>query len=207
MSRASSAKPRSIVFPPLILCVLGTGAILAYGYTTPGFLMLEFVILFIAVLFAAIGYTQNTVRGFLSTIILYIATGIAATAYRPLAPYIGSPLGEQVTRNSLVFTYIVLALAVWILLEVISRHLLNDTSIPLIGFLDHVAGAVIYLIIGIFIASLLFNVLGYSSTWGGAHDAATLRPVLRGVFSALYTSQRFWFLGQPPAIYTYDLPG
>jgi len=65
--------------------------------------------------------------------------------------------------------------------------------------------AAIYLVIGLLIASLLFNVLGYSSSLRGQHNASVLRPVFNQIFKLVYASHIPWFPPQQPAIYTYDL--
>jgi len=64
--QASGESYKASPFPPLIFAALGTLLILAYGYTRPNFQFLEFIVSFIAVLFFAIGYTQNVVRSIAS---------------------------------------------------------------------------------------------------------------------------------------------
>jgi len=202
---ASSDRLKGSPFPPVIIATLGTIGLLAYGYLMPRFQLMEFGVLFVAIIFCAVGYTQNIIRSLASIIALYLAAGLAIRFYVGAAPYIGSPFGEEITRDTLTLSYVVLALAFWALFESLSRAFFRDTSVPWLGFLDHLSAAVIYLIIGLLVASLLFTVLGYSSQLRRQHNASVLRPVFNEVFRPVYISQTPWFGQQSPAIYAYDM--
>ncbi|MCJ7736403.1 MAG: CvpA family protein [Anaerolineae bacterium] len=202
---ASSERQRVSPFPPVIIATLGTISLLVYGYMTPRFQLMEFGVLFVAILFCAVGYTQNVVRSLASGVALYLTAGLAVRFYVGAAPYIGSPFGEEITRNILTLSYVVLALAFWALLESLSRAFLRDASLPWLGFFDHLSAAVVYLILGLLVASILFTVLGYSSQLRGQHNASVLRPVFNEIFRPVYISQTPWFAQRSPAIYAYDI--
>jgi len=193
-------------FPPTILATLGVVLVLTLGYAKPGLRLLDLIVLVVAVLFCAFGYMRNLLRGVGSAVMIYLATGLAVRFYILAAPYIGSPLGEVVTRNALTLSYMVLATAFWVLFESVTKALFGDTAITWLGFLDHWLAAGVYLVIGVLIASLLFNVLGFSSWFRAQHDASPLRPLYRQVFRLIYDSHTLWFPPQTPSIYTYDLP-
>jgi hypothetical protein len=90
-------------------------------------------------------------------------------------------------------------------LEGLFRAALPDAHLKFLGFLDRAAGAIVHLVIGIVVATLLFNVYGYGFAGRRPHDKASLRPEARQVMTLYYQSQSFWFPRRPPAIYTYDL--
>jgi len=203
---ASSRGQRVSPFPPLILATLGMVLILTLGYAKPGLQLLDLIVLVVAVLFCALGYMRNLIRSMGSTVIIYLATGLAVRFYILAAPYIGSPLGEVVTRNALTLSYMVLAIAFLVLFESVTKALFSETTIPWLGFLDHWLAAGVYLVVGLLVASLLFTVLGYSSWFRAQHDASPLRPLYRQAFRVVYSSHILWFPPQTPSIYTYDLP-
>ncbi len=201
-SRRSSG--REIVVP-LVLTTLGTlGAVGSY-FLVPGIQTLDVVLMIVIVLFAAWGYRSSLIRGLLSVLLLYVATSLAATFYVPVAPFVGAPFGDEVTGVILGASYLALAAIIWIALEMISRALIQDATLPAIGILDRLGGLMLYLIIGVVTASLLFSAAGYAPSLRRMHDRAFLRPTLNRVLAAVNTSQSFWFAGSPPQFYTYDL--
>ncbi|RLC66714.1 MAG: hypothetical protein DRI48_04060 [Chloroflexi bacterium] len=207
----------------LVIGALGTVVVIALSLLI-GLQFFELVLLLIVVGFCAMGYNQCILRGIMTAVAVYISTGVAATFYPAVAPYVGTileffralagsdPLSEGlggaitpgVARASLAIAFVALTLVVWIVLEFISRSLLEDTTLPGWGILDRVGGMFVYFIVGFLIVSLLFNVIGY----GGArrlHDRARLRRTFNRVLYLHYTAQSFWFPGRPPSIYVYDL--
>lgn len=216
--RAQKSKGRSAqeVVPPLILATLGIGGVILLYVLVPGFQSIELVLL-AAVACVAAGYTQGIVRGIITIVILYIATGVAAVFYQVAAPYTGlvkAILTLPLTGNfsfdvvsdsgTLAFSFSLLTVLVWLVLEIAIRVSFQDTSLPGLGILDNLGGVIVYLIVGILVASLLFNALGYGRL-RPAHDKALLRPAFSQVVYLHYVTQSFWFSGRPPAIYTYDL--
>jgi len=218
------------VLPPLLLGALGSAGVIALYHLVPDFQPIELVLLLVVTGFVAIGYNQGTVRGIATVIIIYFATGVAATLYRVAAPYVNgimqiwsilwqaaesairrTPmsevdllLGGAVSRNSLAVSFGLLAMTIWGALEIASRGFFEDTRLPLLGVLDNLGGVIVYLAVGVLVASLLFNTLGYGSL-RRAHNKAMLRPRFNQVLYAHYTTQSFWFPRRPPAIYIYDL--
>lgn len=191
---------------PLLMAAVGIGAVLAVYFLAIGFQPLELVLIIVAIVFGALGYPQNILRGIMTAAFAYVATGVAATYYMHLAPYIGAPFGDQVTPTIRVLSFILLTAVVWAALETVGRLTIRDTSLPALSFVDNIGGLLIYLAIGILVASLLFNAAGRVPNWRRMHDAARLRPVFNYVIALLYRSQSFWFGEHAPAIYVYDLP-
>lgn len=201
------------VLPPLIIGVMGTASVIGYYFITPRLQILDVVLLLVVVAFATLGAMQNIIRGIMTLFALYFATGLAATLYQTVFPYISSILRDtglrvvpvgSVDYDALAFSFGLLALVMWSVLEAIARLSLPDSSLPALGIFDNLGGALIYLIVGILIAALSFNTIGYSTTGWDAHYRARLRPKFNQVVRFHYTTQAFWFPA-PPLIYTYDL--
>lgn len=194
-----------IIFP-LVIGTLGAGGALLANFVVPGFQSVEVTLLLVMVIGATIGYNRRTIRGLVTMPFLYVATGFATFAYEPASPYLGAPFGDfrevQPPRSVKVFAFFVLMLAVWIALEGISRALFKDMSLPKLGILDNFGGVLVHFVIGLLVAALIFNALGYTQRWEGRGSArkATLSPMLLQVIRAGYTTQSFWFPG-PPALY------
>jgi uncharacterized membrane protein YGL010W len=202
--RAQKRAARGLL-PPLVISFLGIGVAVALYFLRGGFQSIELVLMFIVVAFSALGYTQRMVRGVVTLFFLYAATGLAATFYITTAPYIGAPVSAEVTRGILALSFTVLTTVTWIALEFVSRRLFRDMGLPALGLLDNLGGLFVYFIVGILVAALLFNALGYSDRWQRAHDRALLRQGFDRVVYLCYVSQSFWFPQAPPPIYVYDL--
>lgn len=212
------------LIPPLLIGALGTVGVVALYILVPGFQPIELPLLLIVVAFGAAGYVQGIVRGGMTALILYMATGIAAALYPILAPYVGATqhalallftgdlfgaergthVDMTVDYNSLALSFILVTVILWIALEATMRASFRDTRLPSLGFLDNVGGLLVYLAIGFLVATLLFNALGYGPS-RRAHDQALLRPWFNQALAIHYTTQAFWFPRQPPPIYVYDL--
>jgi uncharacterized membrane protein required for colicin V production len=215
----------------LLLGALGTAGVIAVYYLTPGLQPIELLLMLLVVLTGAIGYTQGIVHGVLAIVYLYIATGIAATFYRGAAPYvkmiqqswvvvwqslksavalrstnmqdISHTLDETANRDTLAISFILLTVIVWAVLEMVSRASLKDTSLPRISILDNLGGVFVHLVIGVLVATLLFNAVGYGHL-RRVHDEALLRPRFNQALYLYYNAQSFWFSSAPP-LYSYDL--
>jgi hypothetical protein len=203
--RHTPGKKKFNIVPPLIISTIGILGLIALYFLVPLFQPLEMIALAVAVIFAAAGVTQDIVRGLMSAIMVYIATGVSALLHLPLAPYIGAPFGDRVTPMIIVISFWVLFLAVWIGLEAVGRALMRDTSLPRLHFLDNLGAMFIYLAIGLLMATLIFNSVGFTPRWRPMHDAAYLRPFFNDALFIHYQTQSFWFGGRPPALYVYDL--
>jgi len=190
---------------PLTISVLGIAGIIVLKFLIPGLQPIEMALLFVAVGLCAVGYMQNIIRGIMSAAMLYVASGVAATFYQTTAPYVGAPFGDEVNRNTLALSFGVLTAIIWITLEALGRTSFRDTKLPVAGILDNLGGLFIYLIIGVIVASLLFNSIGYGQLGRRAHNNAFLRPRFNQVLHLYYTTQSFWFPRRPPPIYAYDL--
>jgi len=202
------------IVPILILGILGAGGVIALYLLNPGMQGLEATVLLVAVTFAALGSKGTIVGGVISSITLYLASALAAVAYPFGASYTSAFLqiskittasSVPVTRTGSVLSFLLLTAIIWGILEALARVFFSDTSIPALGFLDNVGGVLLYALIGIVVATLLFNALGYTPGMKYAHNHALFRPQFNQVMSMLYQAQSFWFGGRPPAIYAYDL--
>ena len=212
-----------LIIPRLVTAVLGVSIVLALYLLVPGLQLFDLGLLLVVVLFLILGYSQDIVGGIRSLITLYIASGVAASVYRGIAPYVGafwsdlstpgaltgpeSDVLDSLTTNNTVSasTFLILLMLVWAILEVIGRLSFQDVSLPVLAFVDKIGGILIFMALGILVASLLFNVMGYGRKTRRAHDASLLRPTFNTVFRVHYASQSFWFGKNPPPIYTYDL--
>ena len=189
----------------LILGALGIAGTIALNLLVPGSQPLEPILLLVVTGFVVLGYTQNVIRGLMSAALLYIASGVAATFYQVTAPYIGAPFSATVDRNILALSFGVLTMVIWVILEALTRASFRDTTLPELGILDKLGGLFIYLIIGVLVASLLFNTIGYGQWGRRAHNEALLRSRFNQVLYLYYATQSFWFPRRPPPIYAYDL--
>jgi uncharacterized membrane protein required for colicin V production len=211
---------RTLILPPLLIGTLGTVGAVALYILIPGFQPIELLLLLIVVGFGAAGYRQGIVRGAMTIVILYLATGIGATFYRIPAPYVSgirrlfglilagdvvsSEVSKSIDRDSLALSFCLLTVVLWVAFEAISRASFRDTGLPRLGILDKLGGVIVHLAIGVLVASLLFNAIGYGRS-RHVHNEALLRSRLNRVLSIHYNAQSFWFSGTPPPIYVYDL--
>jgi hypothetical protein len=218
--------------PPLIISTLGTVGAAALYYLIPGFQFMELALMLVVVGLSAVGYAQGLLHGVMTAVMLYVATGVAATFYRAASPYvhtilqalallqqaamsmvnphqsttpgIARMLGEGISHDTLAVSFCLLTIITWGALEAINRASFKDTSLPRLGILDNLGGVLVHLAIGILVASLLFNAIGYGQQ-RRVHNNALLRPTLNKVLYLYYTAQSFWFPKRPPPIYVYDL--
>lgn len=204
------------LIPTLLIGALGIAGIVALFLLVPGVQFIELVLLAIVVGIVAMGYRRGIIRGIISILFLYIATGIAATFYPIPAPYVAGirqflgrmPVGNVTQGNldgdSLAISFILVMLVTWIALEAIGHSASPDTSLPRLGILDNLAGVGAHLVVGVLVASLLFNAIGYGHL-RRAHHKAVFRSRFNQVLTLHYGTQSFWFGESPPPIYVYDL--
>jgi hypothetical protein len=202
------------LIPPLIIGTLGVFGVVALYYLIPELQVIEFIPLVTIVGACAIGYLRRIVRGILSIVIVYLATVAAAFLYRGVAPFVNAileilsfnleasvedlaPLGAQA------FTFALITVFVWFMLELIRRATFQTPELSQIGILDNLGGLMVHLVLGILIASLLFNTAGYGRS-RPSHDRAYFRQTFNQVLALHYNTQAFWFQ-DPPPIYVYDL--
>ena len=202
------------MIPPLIIGTLGVFGVAALYALGLGFRPIEFVPLLAIVCAVAMGYLRGIVRGILTIIILYIATAAAVLLYQAIGPYIhaigqlfafnmDASVEAGASRGSLAFTFILLTVIFWFLLEQIGRATFQTPDLPQIGILDKLGGVLVHLVVGVLVASLLFNAAGYGRS-RPKHDAAYLRRTFNQVLYLHHTTQSFFFTSPPP-LYTYDL--
>lgn len=209
--------------PSLFIGALGTVAVVALYLLVPGLQFIELVLLLVVVGFGAAGYNRGIIRGAMTIVLLYVATGVAATLYPIPAPYVaaigqffalvftGNALSgeldvanQNVGGGSLVISFVLLMVITWVALEAIGRVAFRDTSLPRLGILDNLGGIAVHLVIGALVASLLFNAIGYGQL-RPVHNKALLRRRFNQVLAIHYNAQSFWFPRTPPPIYVYDL--
>jgi uncharacterized membrane protein required for colicin V production len=201
--------------PVLLIGIVGIFAIVGLFATTPDLRLIEFTPLLLIVVFSAWGYLRGFVRGVLTIVIIYLSTAVAGLFYRAIAPFVGAVLEvmrlnlnasveDAASLGDLAFTFSLLTAILWILLEIVRRATFQAPELSQLGILDNILGVLVHLVLGILIASLLFNVVGYGDS-RPRHDRAHFRPTFNQVVYAHYLSQSFWFGRNPPPIYTYDL--
>jgi hypothetical protein len=218
LEKAEKPRRRSIGIPALILATLGALGTVAFHFFGPRELRgFDMVLLFLIVGFAAYGSMNTIIRGLTTAVALYVATGVAATFYPVLTPYarsfiniaksvgLGRPPIGSVDFSALALSFTFITVVLWIALEALFRVSFPDTHLSFLGFVDRVAGTLVYLLIGIVVAALLFNTIGYGLAGRAAHRRASLRPEFNQVMEFYYQGQSFWFPRRPPAIYVYDL--
>jgi hypothetical protein len=200
--------------PVLIIGILGIVAMIGLYYLNPAFKPVDFVMMLLTVTVCALGYTRGIVRGVLTIVVLYIATGMSALLYRGAAPFVNAVLqvfslnlaasvDDPAGLGAQAFTFILLTVVFWGFLELLRRAFFQSTELPEVGILDNLGGVLVHIGVGILIATLLFNAYGYGQS-RPAHDKALLRPQFNQVLGLLTSAQQFWFSGLPP-IYSYDL--
>ena len=204
------------LIPTLLIGALGIAGIVALFLLVPGVQFIELVLLAIVVGIVAMGYRRGIIRGIISILFLYIATGMAATFYPIPAPYVagirqflgrmsvGTVTQGELDGDSLAISFILVMLVTWIALEAIGHSASPDTSLPRLGILDNLAGVGAHLVVGVLVASLLFNAIGYGHL-RRAHHKAVFRSRFNQVLTLHYGTQSFWFGESPPPIYVYDL--
>ncbi len=202
----------------IVIETLGVVGIASYYFLGPRDLAgIDVIMLFVVVSFAALGAMRTILGGILTGLAGYLATGLAASFYPVLTPYsrsflnilgtvglVGAPPGP-VDYSALALSFAALAGVLWIILELLFRASFEETHLALLGPMDRVGGAVIYLAVGVLVAALLFSTIGYGRAGRPVEDEASLRPELKRVIELHYRGQSFWFAGRPPAIYIYDL--
>lgn len=219
------------VLPPMMIGALGSAVVIALSFLIPGFQFIELVVLLIAVAFSTAGYKQGIIRGIMTIAMIYFATAVAAALYRILAPYVaaciqvgvllwemtlatfrqtGSPEFDvasigQVNHDTLAISFGLLAIIIWVVMDIIGRRYFQDTGLPRLGIVDKLGGVVVYLVIGLLVASITFNTAGYGSLRRTHNKAVFRQPFNKVLYVHYQVAQSFWFPKSPPPIYVYDL--
>ncbi len=202
----------------LVIATLGVIGIVAYYFLGPRELRgIDVAMLFVIVSFAAYGTMRTIIGGLMTALAVYLATGMAASFYPVPTPYARSflnilgtvglsraPAGT-VDYSALALSFAIFAVLLWVVLELLFRASFENTHVSFLGPMDRVGGALVYLAIGVLVAALAFNTIGYGVASRPAHDQASLRRPLNRVLRLHYRGQSFWFPGRPPGIYAYDL--
>ena len=219
MARLPPPPPENVAVkkwvPVLIIGIVGILGIIGLYQLNPNYQPVELLMMLIAVTVCALGYTRGIVRAVLTVVILYVTTGLSALLYRGVAPFVNAILqvisfsnleasvDDPAGRGAQAFTFVLLAAVIWVILELFVRAFFQVTSLPEVGILDNLGGALVHIGIGILITSLLFSAYGYGRD-RPIHDRALLRPQFNQVLYVLNSTQSFWF-SDPPPLYTYDL--
>ena len=202
--------------PVLLIGIVGVfGAFGIWYVLLPNPKTIELTMLLVIAGLTAFGYLRGTVKGVLTIIIIYIASTVGALFYRAISPFVNVALAmfrlninttvdDPVSDSTRALSFVLLMLVAWGVGELLRGAFFQGTSLPEIGILDNLGGVLMHIVVGVLIASLLFNAYGYGSS-RPVHHKATLRPYFNLVVRLIVTTQSFFFGGSPPPFYTYDL--
>ena len=217
LEKAEKKPNRSKGIAALVVATLGMIGIVVYAlYGSRELNGIDLAMLFVIVAVTAYGITETIIRGVLTAVALYLATAVTSSFYAVLTPYartflnllanvgLARPPAEPVDTSALAVSFAFASVLVWIILESLFRVALPETHLSLLGTLDRAGGALVYLVIGIVFATLLFHTIGYGVAGRKAHNRASLRPQFNQAMDIIHQSQSPWFAGHPPVIYTYD---
>jgi hypothetical protein len=217
LEKVEKKPTRSKGIVALIVATLGTIGIVAYSvYGARNLRAMDVTLLFIILGITAYGTSQTIIRGLLTAVAVYLATAVTSTFYIILTPYARSilnllgdvglarPPAQPIDTSALALSFAFAAVVLWVVLESLFRTALPETHVVVLGVLDRIGAALLYLGIGIAVATLIFQVVGYSVAGRQSHNRASLRPEFNQSMDLIRQSQTIWFGGPPPAIYTYD---
>jgi hypothetical protein len=217
LEKAERKPNRSKGIIALLVAVLGTIGIVAYTlYGSRQLNSMDLAMLFVILTVTAYGTTETIVRGLLTAVAVYLATAVASSFYTVLTPYartfldllanmgMARPSAGPVDTSALAFSFAFASVIIWMVLEALFRVALPETHLSALGPVDRVGGALIYLVIGVALATLLFHTIGYGVAGRGPHNRAALRPEFRQTMNIIHQSQSYWFGGRPPVVYIYD---
>jgi hypothetical protein len=176
---------------------------------------IELTMLLVIAGLTAFGYMRGIVKGVLTIIVIYISSAAGALFYRTISPFvniavamlrlnINTTLDDPVNDSVRALSFVLVMLAAWGVGELLRAAFIQGTSLPEIGVLDNLGGVLVHIVVGVLVASLLFNAYGYGRS-RPVHDQATLRPFFNYAVRLMSTTQAFLFGGTSPALYTYDL--
>jgi hypothetical protein len=202
--------------PVLLIGIVGVFGAFGIWYTIlPDPKTIELTMLLVIAGLTAMGYPRGMVRGVLTIIIIYISSAAGALFYRTISPFVNVALAmlslniettvdDPVSDSTRAFSFVLVMLAVWGVGELLRGAFFQGASLPEIGVLDNLGGVLMHIVVGVLIASLLFNAYGYGSS-RSVHHKAALRPYFNQVVRLIVTAQSFLLGGSPPPLYTYDL--
>jgi uncharacterized membrane protein required for colicin V production len=202
--------------PVLLIGIAGIfGAFGIWYMILPDPKTIELTMLLVIVGLTAVGYLRGTVRGLLTIIIIYISSAAGALLYRTISPFVNVALAmlrldintttdDPVSDSTRALSFILVMLVFWGIGELLRGAFFQGASLPEIGVLDNLGGVFMHIVVGVLVASLLFNAYGYGSS-RPVHHKAALRPFFSQVVRLMVITQSFLFGGSPPPFYTYDL--
>jgi hypothetical protein len=202
--------------PVLLIGIVGVfGAFGIWYLILPDPKIIELAMLLVIAGVTAFGYLRGIAKGVLTIIIIYISSAAAALFYRTISPFVNVALAmlrldintstdDPVSDSTRAVSFVLVMLAAWGVGELLRGAFIQGTSLPEIGVLDNLGGALVHIVVGVLVASLLFNAYGYGSS-RPVHRQAALRPFFTQVVRLLVVTQSFLFGGSPPSLYTYDL--
>jgi hypothetical protein len=209
--------------PRLLTAFAAAAGVVSLYFLVPELQVLELAMLLVAVGLLIAGYTQNVVRGIVALTTFHIATAMAATFCTSLAPYVGGMVRAfssldrirdaegatmrvaVATRSDLMTAFLLIVGVTWGVLEFIERANFPDTRLPKLGFLDRLGGLILHLVLGVLVASVLFNTIGYGPAARREHNSSVLRPWFNQVLDVHYEIQSYWLPRPLPLICVYDL--
>ena len=217
LEKAERKPNRSKGIVALIVATLGTVGVFVYAfYGSRQLNTMDLAMLFVILAVTAYGTTETIIRGLLTAVAVYLATALASSFYAVLTPYartflnllanagMARPPAGPVDTSALAFSFAFASVIIWIVLEALFRIALPETHVSALGPVDRVGGALVYLVIGVALATLLFHTVGYGVAGRRPHNRAALRPEFRQSMDIIHQSQSFWFAGRPPVLYIYD---
>ncbi len=161
---------------------------------------------------AALGAVRRTIRQAFSLAICYLATIAAGILYPYGALFLSAIGGRTPTLTQFIVFWILFA-GVTVVLEISLKKGFPDTSLPALGFLDHLLGLVLGGVWGILIAAILLATMAYAprETWGAVlaparaalaalSDEAALRPFLVQALGLYLRAHTLWFPVPPPIL-------
>jgi uncharacterized membrane protein required for colicin V production len=167
---------------------------------------LDYIILSIV----AVGVIIGLRRGFLRVVIsivgfLFIVTA-TGYAYAPIGRTISGAfnLGQTVMFN---FAYVMMLVAMTVVVELVSRTVFEDTSLPALQGLDNLLGGIMGVLYGALWAALLlipaeFAVVRLGGAWTEALQQSVLLPTLNQIFhTVILNIIRPLFVNGVPPIY------
>ncbi len=179
---------------------------------------LDLFLIMIGVGFVIFGALERTVRLVMMLIGFYIVSlgvgfvTLASDIVGQLAAAALGVIGARVPSIVIIQTFAFLGLGIpaLVIIYIMTRIAFQDTSIPSIGFMDNLLGAILGVVLGLLVMAVLCNTWGIvvSVRWNpvltwramkGAFVYSTLRPTLNQILN-LYRILLipFRFMGYPP---------
>lgn len=167
---------------------------------------LDFVLLFVILLGAFIGWRRGSIRVLISILGIYATVLVAGYAYDPMGWTMAdaSGLGLTMMHN---LSYLIVLVAMTVVVEIVSRVVFEDTRLAAMPKLDKLLGGIIGGLYGALWASLFLVPVQYGiartgGAWTTAVYGSELVPTLNRIFrSAVLDILRILFINGIPGLY------